>query len=95
MLDSEIYGIIVALGILLAMFLVGVFCVTVNADNIRLQRKYKGDESMKEFVGKETLKGFQAILSGDLDDCPESAFFNAGTIDDVLRRAKGGKGGGQ
>ena len=36
-----------------------------------------------------------AILSGDLDDCPESAFFNAGTIDDVLRRAKGVKGGGQ
>ena len=62
MLDSEIYGIIVALGILLAMFLVGVFCVTVNADNRRLQRKYKGDESMKEFVGKETLKGFGLII---------------------------------
>ena len=38
---------------------------------------------------KETLKGFQAILSGELDNCPESAFFNAGTIDDVIRRAKG------
>ena len=62
MLDSEIYGMIVALGILLAMFLVGVFCVTVNADNIRLQRKYKGDESMKEFVGKETLRGFGLII---------------------------------
>ena len=37
---------------------------------------------------KETLRGFQAILGGDLDDCPESAFFNAGTVDDVVRRAK-------
>ena len=36
----------------------------------------------------ETLRGFQAILGGDLDDCPESAFFNAGTVDDVVRRAK-------
>ena len=44
---------------------------------------------------KETLKGFQAILSGELDNCPESAFFNAGTIDDVIRRAKGEKGGAQ
>ena len=44
---------------------------------------------------KETLKGFQAILSGELDNCPESAFFNDGTIDDVIRRAKGEKGGAQ
>ena len=29
---------------------------------IGLQRKYKGDESMKEFVGKETLKGFGLII---------------------------------
>ena len=36
----------------------------------------------------ETLRGFQAILGGDLDNCPESAFFNAGTVDDVVRRAK-------
>ncbi len=62
MLDSEIYGLIVALGILLAMFFVGVFCVTVNADNLRLRRKYKDDESMTEFVRKETFKGLALIL---------------------------------
>lgn len=62
MLDSEIYGMIVALGILLAMFLVGVFCVTVNVDNIKLQRKYKNDDSMREFVSRETLKGLALIL---------------------------------
>lgn len=62
MLDSEIYGLIVALGILLAMFFVGVFCVTVNVDNLRLRRQYKDDDSMADYVKKETLKGFALIL---------------------------------
>lgn len=64
MLDSEIYGMIIALGILLAMFLVGVFCITVNADNLKLRRKYKGssDEEMHAFVGSETAKGLALII---------------------------------
>ncbi len=62
MLDTEIYGMIIALGILMAIFLVGVFCITVNLDNIKLQRKYKGDDSMRAYVGSETLKGFALIL---------------------------------
>lgn len=61
MLDSEIYGLIVVLGILLAMFFVGVFCVTVNADNVRLRRKYKDDEAMDAFIKSETVKGFVLI----------------------------------
>lgn len=61
MLDSEIYGLIVVLGILLAMFFVGVFCVTVNADNIRLRRKYKDDEAMAAFIKSESVKGFVLI----------------------------------
>ena len=36
----------------------------------------------------ETIKGFKAIIDGELDDVPEAAFFNAGTIDDVLEKAK-------
>ena len=36
----------------------------------------------------ETIKGFKAIRDGELDDVPEAAFFNAGTIDDVLEKAK-------
>ena len=35
----------------------------------------------------ETIKGFQQILAGDMDDYPESAFFNAGTIEDVKKKA--------
>ena len=34
----------------------------------------------------ETIKGFQAILAGDCDDLPESAFMMAGTIDEVLKK---------
>ena len=35
---------------------------------------------------KETIKGFQAILGGDVDDLPEHAFLLCGTIDDVLAK---------
>ena len=36
----------------------------------------------------ETVKGFRAILSGEMDDVPEQAFFNVGTIDDVKKKAE-------
>lgn len=62
MLDIEFYGLIIALGILLAMLLVGVFCISINIDNIRLHKKYKGDESMRDFVNRETVKGLILIL---------------------------------
>ncbi|MCD7722845.1 MAG: F0F1 ATP synthase subunit beta [Clostridiales bacterium] len=41
---------------------------------------------------KETVRGFKAIIDGELDDVPESAFFNVGTIDDVLEKAQEIKG---
>jgi F-type H+-transporting ATPase subunit beta len=36
----------------------------------------------------ETIRGFNAILSGRMDDYPENAFFNVGTIDDVVKKAE-------
>ena len=36
----------------------------------------------------ETVKGFGAIVSGEMDDYPEQAFFNVGTLDDVIAKAK-------
>ena len=36
----------------------------------------------------ETVRGFREILDGRYDDLPESAFLFAGTIDDVVRKAK-------
>ena len=35
---------------------------------------------------KETIKGFQAILGGDVDDLPEQAFLLCGTIDEVIAK---------
>ena len=37
---------------------------------------------------KETIRGFKEILEGKYDDIPESAFLFAGTIDDVVAKAK-------
>lgn len=37
---------------------------------------------------KETIRGFKEIISGNMDDYPESAFYMAGTIDDVIENAK-------
>ena len=36
----------------------------------------------------ETVKGFGAIVNGDMDEYPEQAFFNVGTIDDAIAKAK-------
>ena len=37
---------------------------------------------------EETIKGFNAILNGEVDDLPEQAFLNVGTIEDVKEKAK-------
>ena len=37
---------------------------------------------------KETVRGFEAIVAGDADKYPEAAFYNVGTIDDVVKKAK-------
>ena len=37
---------------------------------------------------EETLRGFEAILSGEMDAYPEMAFYNVGTLDDALAKAK-------
>ena len=37
---------------------------------------------------EDTLKGFGAILSGEMDEVPEAAFYNVGTLDDALAKAK-------
>ncbi|MBQ1484270.1 MAG: F0F1 ATP synthase subunit beta, partial [Eubacterium sp.] len=42
---------------------------------------------------EETIKGFRAIVDGEVDDLPEAAFYNVGTLDDA--RAKAAKIAGQ
>jgi F0F1-type ATP synthase beta subunit len=43
------------------------------------------------YVSREdALRGCRAILSGECDAVPEQAFYFTGTLDDVLRKARGG-----
>jgi len=38
---------------------------------------------------KDTIRGFKAIINGEMDKYPEAAFFNVGTLEDVIEKAKG------
>ena len=44
---------------------------------------------------KETIRGFKAIINGEMDEYPENAFFNVGTIDEVIEKAKAENEAGQ
>ena len=37
---------------------------------------------------EDTIKGFKMILDGEVDDLPEQAFLNVGTIEEVMEKAK-------
>ena len=36
----------------------------------------------------ETLAGFKAIIEGEVDDLPEIAFYNVGTLEDARKKAE-------
>ena len=40
---------------------------------------------------KETIRGFKMILDREMDEYPKNAFFNVGTIDEVIEKAKAEK----
>ena len=37
---------------------------------------------------KDTLEGFRAIVDGEMDPYPEAAFYNVGTLENVLEKSK-------
>ena len=37
---------------------------------------------------EDTIKGFNAIMDGEVDDLPEQAFLNVGTIEDAKEKGK-------
>jgi F-type H+-transporting ATPase subunit beta len=58
-----------------------------------LSQPFFASENFTGMPGKyvplaETLKGFEAIVTGKHDDIPESCFIYTGTIDEVLERHK-------
>ncbi|MCR4923711.1 MAG: F0F1 ATP synthase subunit beta [Lachnospiraceae bacterium] len=42
---------------------------------------------------RETVRGFKAIVDGEMDDLPEAAFYNVGTLDDAIKKAEALKAG--
>ena len=52
-----------------------------------VSEKFTGYEGVYVPIA-ETIRGFREIIEGKHDDIPESAFLFAGTIDDVVARAK-------
>ena len=58
-----------------------------------LSQPFHGAENFTGVPGKyvpvkETVRGFKAIIDGEMDEYPEAAFFNVGTIDEVVEKAK-------
>ena len=37
---------------------------------------------------EDTIKGFNMIMNGEVDDLPEQAFLNVGTIEDAIEKGK-------
>ena len=37
---------------------------------------------------EDTIHGFQMILDGEVDDIPEQAFLNVGTIEEAIRKGE-------
>ena len=37
---------------------------------------------------EETVRGFKAIIGGEMDAYPENAFFNVGTLEEVKEKAE-------
>ena len=37
---------------------------------------------------EDTIRGFNMILDGELDDLPEQAFLNVGTIEQAIEKGK-------
>ena len=65
--------------LLLAELLLGtLFCFLRTAD-VNL---------LRVFARIHQHRGFKAIIEGEMDDYPEAAFFNVGTMDEVVERAK-------
>ena len=44
------------------------------------------------FPKGETIKGFNMILKGELDELPEQSFYLVGNIDEAIEKAKTLKG---
>lgn len=58
MLDKEIYGIIAALGLLLAIFFVFFYVLNLLSSNIKLKKKFGNAPDMRDYIRTQGMKGF-------------------------------------
>ena len=56
MLDKEIYGIIAALGCLLAIFFVFFYMLNLFSSNRKLTKRYKNAPDMQDYIRSQRLK---------------------------------------
>ena len=59
---------------------------------MHVAEKYTGNAGVFVPLG-ETIRGFKAIVNGEVDDLPEAAFFNVGTIEECKLKAERIKNG--
>lgn len=59
---------------------------------MHVAEKYTGNAGVFVPVA-ETIRGFKAIVDGEVDDLPEAAFFNVGTIEEAKLKAERIKNG--
>ncbi len=57
MLDKEIYGIIAALGLLLAIFFVFFYMLNLLSSNIKLKKKFGNAPDMRDYIRTQSMKG--------------------------------------
>ena len=63
MLDKEIYGIIAALGCLLAIFFVFFYMINLFSSNRKLTKRYKKAPDMQDYIKTQRLKALlMAVL---------------------------------
>lgn len=62
MLDKEIYGIIAALGLLLAIFFVFFYMLNLISSNIKLKRKFNNAPDMQDYIKSQSMKGLLMLL---------------------------------
>ena len=61
--------------------------IPFSRENINVAEKFTGIPG-RYVPREETIRGFARIVDGELDQVPEAAFYNVGSIDEVLQKAK-------
>ena len=62
MLDKEIYGIIAALGCLLAIFFVFFYMLNLFSSNRKLMKRYKNAPDMQSYIKTQRLKALLMLV---------------------------------